>query len=204
MPAKRAYVKRNRGGFLATPESRRKPRSAPVFMPVSLPTTSRPCRCNYVLCATSCPTRLDNRHAGEGSWFRLRAAPSTGKVDRRCTAPRNRCRAGVASGPLGPWAGRLPTCSPPSQELEHLGVGFVSLTEALDLTTPAGSAMAALRLCSPSSNARFCANAFAPDWPTLVRMANASAGPSLPPCTPIKSVICSVPAQANRKSHGVF
>jgi len=30
------------------------------------------------------------------------------------------------------------------QELEHLGVGFISLTEALDLTTPAGRAMAAL------------------------------------------------------------
>ena len=30
------------------------------------------------------------------------------------------------------------------QELGHLGVGFVSLTEALDLTTPAGRAMAAL------------------------------------------------------------
>jgi putative DNA-invertase from lambdoid prophage Rac len=30
------------------------------------------------------------------------------------------------------------------QELEHLGVGFVSLTEALDLTTPGGRAMAAL------------------------------------------------------------
>jgi DNA invertase Pin-like site-specific DNA recombinase len=30
------------------------------------------------------------------------------------------------------------------QELEHLDVGFVSLTEALDLTTPAGRAMAAL------------------------------------------------------------
>lgn len=30
------------------------------------------------------------------------------------------------------------------QELEHIGVGFVSLTEALDLTTPAGRAMAAL------------------------------------------------------------
>jgi len=30
------------------------------------------------------------------------------------------------------------------QELEHLGVGFVSLTEALDLTTPAGRTMAAL------------------------------------------------------------
>ena len=30
------------------------------------------------------------------------------------------------------------------QELEHLGVGFVSLTEALDLTTPASRAMAGL------------------------------------------------------------
>jgi DNA invertase Pin-like site-specific DNA recombinase len=30
------------------------------------------------------------------------------------------------------------------QELEHLGVGFGSLTEALDLTTPAGRAMAGL------------------------------------------------------------
>ena len=30
------------------------------------------------------------------------------------------------------------------QELEHLGVGFVWLTEALDLTTPAGRAMAAM------------------------------------------------------------
>jgi hypothetical protein len=30
------------------------------------------------------------------------------------------------------------------QELEHLGVGFVSPTEGLDLTTPAGRAMAGL------------------------------------------------------------
>jgi putative DNA-invertase from lambdoid prophage Rac len=30
------------------------------------------------------------------------------------------------------------------QELDHLGVGFVSLTDALDLTTPAGRAMAGL------------------------------------------------------------
>src|SRR5437867_2620250 len=30
------------------------------------------------------------------------------------------------------------------QELEHLGIGFVSLMEALDLTTPAGRAMAGL------------------------------------------------------------
>jgi DNA invertase Pin-like site-specific DNA recombinase len=30
------------------------------------------------------------------------------------------------------------------QKLEHLGVGFVSLTEALELTTPAGRVMAGL------------------------------------------------------------
>ena len=30
------------------------------------------------------------------------------------------------------------------EKLDHLGVGFVSLTEALDLTTPAGRAMAGL------------------------------------------------------------
>jgi DNA invertase Pin-like site-specific DNA recombinase len=30
------------------------------------------------------------------------------------------------------------------QELDHLGVGFVSLTEGLNLTTRAGRAMAAL------------------------------------------------------------
>src|SRR2546426_8053503 len=36
------------------------------------------------------------------------------------------------------------------QELEHLGVGFVSLTEALDLTTPAGRAMAPCLASLPS------------------------------------------------------
>jgi hypothetical protein len=34
-------------------------------------------------------------------------------------------------------------------KLDHLGVGFVSLTEALDLTTAAGRAMAAM-LAVPS------------------------------------------------------
>ena len=40
------------------------------------------------------------------------------------------------------------------QELEHLGVGFVSLTEALDLTTPTGRAMAGL-LAIFADNAEF-------------------------------------------------
>ena len=46
----------------------------------------------------------------------------------------------MAFGLLGPVTNLLATL----QELEHLGAGFVSLTEALDLTTPAGRAMAGL------------------------------------------------------------
>jgi len=55
------------------------------------------------------------------------------------------------------------------QELEHLGVGFVSLTEALDLTTPAGSRS------SPSSNGRFCGNERELGWHMHGRRANSSA-----------------------------
>ena len=44
------------------------------------------------------------------------------------------------------------------QELDHLGVGFVSLTEALDLTTAAGRAMAAMLAVLPPSSGRSCRN----------------------------------------------
>jgi putative DNA-invertase from lambdoid prophage Rac len=63
------------------------------------------------------------------------------------------------------------------QELEHLCVGFVSLTEALDLTTPAGRAMATVWQCSPSSSGRFCEKGFAPAWSTHGRTANALGWP---------------------------
>jgi len=45
---------------------------------------------------------------------------------------------------LDRWGRSVADLSTTLQELEHLGVGFVSLTEALDLTTPTGRAMAAL------------------------------------------------------------
>ncbi len=45
---------------------------------------------------------------------------------------------------LDRWGRSVPDLLATLQDLEHLGVGFVSLTEALDLTTPAGRAMAAL------------------------------------------------------------
>jgi DNA invertase Pin-like site-specific DNA recombinase len=48
----------------------------------------------------------------------------------------------VAPGSLG--AVRNGSACATLQELNHLGVGFVSLTEALDLTTRAGRAMAGL------------------------------------------------------------
>ncbi len=47
----------------------------------------------------------------------------------------------MATGPLGRSVTDLLATL---QELEHPGVGFVSLTESLDLTTPAGRAMAGL------------------------------------------------------------
>ena len=44
------------------------------------------------------------------------------------------------------------------QELSALGVGFVSLTEALDLTTPMGGRWWECWRCSPSSSAMFYAS----------------------------------------------
>src|SRR5437870_11015651 len=45
---------------------------------------------------------------------------------------------------LDRWGRSVADLDSTLQELQHLGVGFVSLTEALDLTTPAGRAMAGL------------------------------------------------------------
>lgn len=45
---------------------------------------------------------------------------------------------------LDRWGRSLPDLVSTLEELNHVGVGFVSLTEALDLTTPTGRAMAGL------------------------------------------------------------
>jgi hypothetical protein len=86
------------------------------------------------------------------------------------------------------------------QELEHLGVGFVSLSEALDLTTPAGRAMAGLRPFSPSSNARYCGNGYAPVWPTPGGTARNWGGPSPLESMPTRCESCIAPASAKPKS----
>ena len=68
------------------------------------------------------------------------------KLARNCLKPPTGAKfdvvVGVATGSLGSRS--VTDLLATLQELEHLGVGFVSLNEALDLTTPAGRAMAGL------------------------------------------------------------
>lgn len=59
-------------------------------------------------------------------------------------AARHREIDGVLVWRLDRWGRSVTDLLVTLQELEHLGVGFVSLTEALDLTTPSGRAMAGL------------------------------------------------------------
>jgi len=59
-------------------------------------------------------------------------------------AARRREIDGVLVWRLDRWGRSVTDLLATLQELEHLGVGFVSLTEALDLTTPAGRAMATM------------------------------------------------------------
>ena len=59
-------------------------------------------------------------------------------------AARRRQIDGVLVWRLDRWGRSVTDLLATLQELDHLGVGFVSLTEALDLTTPAGRAMAAM------------------------------------------------------------
>ncbi len=66
---------------------------------------------------------------------------------------------------LDRWGRSLADLVVSLQELAELGVGFVSLTEALDLTTPAGRAMAGLLSVFSAFEQRFSANGSWPDRP---------------------------------------
>ena len=89
------------------------------------------------------------------------------------------------------------------QELEHLGVGFVSLTEALDLTTPAGRAMAGLLAIFAEFEREFCASEHGLDLLMPGRMGNGWVGRSRQGCMRMRCGSCIVPASANRKSAAV-
>ena len=74
---------------------------------------------------------------------------SSGAVDRKAReqlmeAARRREIDAVLVWRLDRWGRSVTDLLATLQELQHLGVGFNSLTEPLDLTTPAGRAMAGL------------------------------------------------------------
>ena len=132
---------RNRRRFLASDGSSRKC-SGWACMHASQPRTSRRSHCRAEPCGSMPPGA-----AGRSSCKSLRLAPvrPREKLARSCWKRRAAGRSIVVLvWRLDRWGRSVTDLLATLQELEHLGVGFVSLTEALDLTTPAGRAMAAL------------------------------------------------------------
>ena len=84
---------------------------------------------------------LEHGHAGQRNRLGRFAAREAGETAGGRAPPGDRRGAGLAAGSLGRSVTDLLATL---QELEHLGVGFVSLTKALDLTTPVGRAMSGL------------------------------------------------------------
>jgi DNA invertase Pin-like site-specific DNA recombinase len=87
------------------------------------------------------PARLDDRAAGPRG--ELGAAKREARK-KLLEASRRREIYVVLVWRLDRWGRSVTDLLATLQELEYLGVGFVSLTEALDLTTAAGRAMAAM------------------------------------------------------------
>jgi hypothetical protein len=108
----------------------------------SPPTISRRFLCKCGPCASMLPGA-----AGRLPCTSVRSAPVRcgDKLASNCSMPRARREIDVVLvWRLDRWGRSVTDLLATLQELEHLGVGFVSLTEALDLTTAAGRAMAGL------------------------------------------------------------
>ena len=95
--------------------------------------------------------RAMREYAGRGGWSIAMQVKEVGSGvaqrqmrEKLIEAARRREIDVVLVWRLDRWGRSVTDLLATMQELEHLGVGFVSLTEALDLTTPAGRAMAAL------------------------------------------------------------
>jgi hypothetical protein len=90
------------------------------------------------------------------------------------------------------------------QELEHLGVGFVSLTEALDLTTPAGRAMAGLLAIFAEFEREILRERTRAGLHMPGRTANGWVGRRQQLYTPRKSANCIARVSANPRSPAAF
>jgi DNA invertase Pin-like site-specific DNA recombinase len=86
------------------------------------------------------------------------------------------------------------------QELQHLGVGFVSLTEALDLTTPAGRAMAGLLAVFAEFERDILRERVRAGLAHTRQNGRNWAGPSQQDSTPPRCGRCIVPASAKPRS----
>ena len=131
----------NRARFLATPSDEAKRCFARVFTHACPHTASR----------SSLADARDARLCGGAGWSMVMQVKEIGsgasqreKREKLLEAARRREIDVVLVWRLDRWGRSVTDLLATLQELEHLGVGFVSLTEALDLTTPVGRAMSAL------------------------------------------------------------
>ncbi len=88
------------------------------------------------------------------------------------------------------------------QELTDLKIGFVSLSEALDLPTSTGRAMAGMLSVFAPSNTTSFATASAPAWTMPGKAARVSVVPPQRQSKQPKSANCSARESANPKSRG--
>ena len=140
-PPDRHLRKQNRVGFLAMHEHRRKcsaPACTPVFSTDDQQTIPLQIRALREYSARrGWMIALQVKEVGSGASQRQQR-------EKLLESARRREIDVVLVWRLDRWGRSVPDLLTTLQELNHLGVGFVSLTEALDLTTPAGRAMAGL------------------------------------------------------------
>ena len=105
---------------------------------------------------------------------------------------------------LDRWGRSLMDLVDTLQELTDLNVAFVSLTEALDLTTSTGKAMAGMLAMFAAFEHDILRGATALAWPMPGKAESVSAGRQLQPSMLPKSGNCIVQASANPKSLGGY
>lgn len=124
--------------------------------------------------------------------------------EKALQAPRRREIEAVLVWRFDRWGRSVTALLTTLQELEHLGVGFVSLTEALDLTRPDQPVGQWLPCSSllPPMNGRFCGNELGLAWRTPDRAANGSAGQQPRPHM-LRSAFLSSFHSSSEKGHPV-
>ena len=103
---------------------------------------------------------------------------------------------------LDRWGRSLRDLVTTLEELNHLGVGLVSLTEALDLTTPTGRAMAGLLSVFAAFEHEILRERVALVSPMPGKMASSSADRQQLLCNRWRSANSIVPASARLRSPG--